>query len=82
MVRGLDILIWSVFEVDSAIVGTEMIDLAVIDHAQRMAYVKGYSTNRIAYHDEPPCLFVVTEISCPEYTGECPASERITSNLR
>jgi hypothetical protein len=60
VVCGLDILIWSVFEVDFAIVGTEMIDLAVIDHVQRMVFVKGYSTNRIAYHDEPPCLFVVT----------------------
>jgi hypothetical protein len=50
VVCGLDILIWSVFEVDFAIVGTEMIDLAVIDHVQRMVFVKGYSTNRIAYH--------------------------------
>jgi len=70
MVRRLDILIWPVFEVDSAIVGTEMIDIAVIDHAQRIVYVKGYSTNRIAYHDEPPCQFVITEISYPKYTQE------------
>jgi hypothetical protein len=80
VVRGLGILIWSIFKIDFAIVGTEMIELAVIDHAYRMVFVKGYSANRIAYHNEPPYQVVVAYISFPEYKGQRVMLERITNN--